>query len=1307
MLASLVLGFVVVAQVPVRPPAGGLRPFPNSPPEAFVHRVVTAQNAGFASPLTHASLDGQPNAIAIVNVNRTPSGTPGPVPTSPVGVTYTSGKWHAFQRNRQPLPEGTTLNVLVVSGTVGGFVHRSAAANVSGPGTLLDHPALNGKPDAVVLVCPSDPAGAIFSATTAAPGAAPPGGVGLPRPIGGQPRTVLGAGQFTAAESPLGVKYENGKWQIVNLNGAIMPAGQAFNVAIVSGQALVATGPAFQGGVVQSGVAGSDSAQSLLFVTATKSPKGQPAEIPSLNVGAAFAGGKWGAASMSAQAIPEGAGVNTFLVARTPLPTPGRTVRTNVTPIAPRGGVNTIRPGLIPPAPGYITPPGLEIKGGLAGWTKTGTAFASQPTFGDNVMAQRVFFSPLGGDYWHIPYPIGNQGKPWIGTYENRPTEAVTLGTIQGDAPTGSITSPEFTISKPWASFLVAGGKEPSQLKVELVVDGRANYLATGHNSEILRRAVFNFTPYLGKTGRLVITDAATGNWGHINFADFRLHDEDPRPGLIIGFVGGGFSDYVDPEAPVFGLADTHAHPAANLGFGNNLYFGSPIGPMPTVLRTCFANHGKDANDLHQSPGSILSVIFKWADVVISTLGSVFTTGSLDPLKSILYDAVGSPLHSGVGFPALQSYQYNNALHQHMHVDWIKRAYEGGMRLVVAEAVHNSLLAQADPKSQIPLLNDKEAGDAQIALIKTMAAQNSAWMEIALTPADARRIIRNNKLCIVLGLEVDAIGNFRKESDCTDATLDAELKRLYALGVRHILPIHLANSPFGGSGVYGDLFNINNLFQQGGFYRVRDASAEGIGFVFNLDVLNTVSTITGALNMNSSFLTFRNAPGWTIGFVRNAYLAVRNEYMTFKAHANAQGLTNRGLHGIDTIMNLGMILDIDHFSLLATNDVMPKVEAKQANGLTGYPVIAGHTSFRDTAFLRSESLSPHDHAAETDRLGSNVDRIYRLGGMVSPITNPRNVKRPANSPVANDCPGTSKSLAQQIHYAVSRAAGNGVGIGTDMAMLGGFGPRFGTDPAPSAAVAESFHDVNGRSQDTTAQQRAGMLAARRGFAFAQTNGVRYDTPIQDYRRYRFFWSTATSEFAVYTEEQRDFWEALAIWASDTPTDVADQPDLLHNRSLITMEIVKNFALGLRSLDPAFINQNSGDPLRLYFVQRRAAFILKNPGQRNRGPGTVNNSEIPEVIAMANRLALVWQQWNRMTGSNAPLKRLVHSGTLNGKPYTRDFDINVDGLCHYGMIPDAMQDLKNVGLQPYHFRAMFNSAESYIRMWEKAHRMKTQ
>jgi microsomal dipeptidase-like Zn-dependent dipeptidase len=66
------------------------------------------------------------------------------------------------------------------------------------------------------------------------------------------------------------------------------------------------------------------------------------------------------------------------------------------------------------------------------------------------------------------------------------------------------------------------------------------------------------------------------------------------------------------------------------------------------------------------------------------------------------------------------------------------------------------------------------------------------------------------------------------------------------------------------------------------------------------------------------------------------------------------------------------------------------------------------------------------------------------------------------------------------------------------------------------------------------------------------------------------------------------------------------------------------------------------------------------------------------------------------GANPPLR-----------PYTmgqRTFDYNVDGFAHYGLLPDLLQDLKNIGLGAREFQALFSSAEAYITMWDKTARV---
>jgi hypothetical protein len=86
----------------------------------------------------------------------------------------------------------------------------------------------------------------------------------------------------------------------------------------------------------------------------------------------------------------------------------------------------------------------------------------------------------------------------------------------------------------------------------------------------------------------------------------------------------------------------------------------------------------------------------------------------------------------------------------------------------------------------------------------------------------------------------------------------------------------------------------------------------------------------------------------------------------------------------------------------------------------------------------------------------------------------------------------------------------------------------------------------------------------------------------------------------------------------------------------------------------------------------------------------------------------WQHWHAAEGEelrgqmragspppNDPLRRHVFGN--------RDFDVNIDGVAHYGMLPDLLQDLRNVGLTASDLAPLFRSAEDYIRMWEKAER----
>ncbi len=211
--------------------------------------------------------------------------------------------------------------------------------------------------------------------------------------------------------------------------------------------------------------------------------------------------------------------------------------------------------------------------GTLKDWTSEGKAFLGQPIKGDTVYPRRS------------DNKSQHQGQFWIGGYERF-----------GDKPQGTLTSAAFKITHPWASFLVGGGPWP-QTCVELVLkegrgardEGRGEkvfFRASGLEEENLRRVVVDLKPYLGNTMFIRLVDKHSGHWGHINFDDFRFHDQKPnfppRPGTA------GPDVYKFAGLPPQKAAQVMTVPE---GFEVKLFAGEPDVQQPIAL--CLDDRGR------------------------------------------------------------------------------------------------------------------------------------------------------------------------------------------------------------------------------------------------------------------------------------------------------------------------------------------------------------------------------------------------------------------------------------------------------------------------------------------------------------------------------------------------------------------------------------------------------------------------------------------------------------------------------------------------------------------------------------------
>ncbi|WP_152051280.1 PVC-type heme-binding CxxCH protein [Tautonia marina] len=145
--------------------------------------------------------------------------------------------------------------------------------------------------------------------------------------------------------------------------------------------------------------------------------------------------------------------------------------------------------------------------GTLDDWIAEGDAFRDQPIEGDTVSARR---SDMVSNH---------AGRFWVGTFER-----------SGDEPKGTLTSVPFVVSQPFASFLLGGGAHRgTRVELRLADSERVIAEATGENAEDMSRVVVDLSKHQGERIQIRLVDDVSGGWGHLNFDDFRLHEERPN----------------------------------------------------------------------------------------------------------------------------------------------------------------------------------------------------------------------------------------------------------------------------------------------------------------------------------------------------------------------------------------------------------------------------------------------------------------------------------------------------------------------------------------------------------------------------------------------------------------------------------------------------------------------------------------------------------------------------------------------------------------------------------------------------------
>lgn len=380
------------------------------------------------------------------------------------------------------------------------------------------------------------------------------------------------------------------------------------------------------------------------------------------------------------------------------------------------------------------------------------------------------------------------------------------------------------------------------------------------------------------------------------------------------------------------------------------------------------------------------------------------------------------------------------------------------MRIMIAFAVENEAMCEqlyyANKTGDGPGGSGFECvhGDSfkslerQLSALKAWVAANSDWMEIAYTASDARRIVNEDKLVIILGVEAEyAFGAENRDFDPVD-----RLNTYFNQGVRTFYLAHKINSRLAGADVYfppdsdpGKAIRVTQALA-GCFYyddNIKHFPLEGrfgnklcdnncganafkggkptdqCAFKYS-DISGTNMTDYILTRGGGQFNGFKLYPQ-TDGFVGQSG---GTRVDSNDIERNNLGLSHDGERVIRAAMLKGMIVNIDHVSSIARESIHEVATEVFDN----YPLNALHN--KPNAMLTGKSkFWRHEYDFQTNELMF----VKNTGGFFGFRMGPTDSLQFPRSGVDANCPQTSTESAKMLAWLLWK--GLNVGYALDFA----------------------------------------------------------------------------------------------------------------------------------------------------------------------------------------------------------------------------------------------------------------------------------
>jgi microsomal dipeptidase-like Zn-dependent dipeptidase len=556
-----------------------------------------------------------------------------------------------------------------------------------------------------------------------------------------------------------------------------------------------------------------------------------------------------------------------------------------------------------------------------------------------------------------------------------------------------------------------------------------------------------------------------------------KIKDGIPEPNP--GWSNEGASDQTCESK---GYADLHVHMFAHLAHGGGVLAGMPYDPNDTtpndtndgINKALRMDYGTDLDLIRSNGDDLIDPLFCDPDIQPFCGDKLFHGAHL-----ITDNAVGAGTHEGApicvgafdlfrvcaptlvgagsnyGSPVFNGWPtWRSTTHQQVYYKWLERAWRGGLRLMGQLAVTNEALCTGSKRLVGTDCSDEMAPvDAQIQAAvdfqdyvdNLSGGPGQGWFRIVTTPQDARTVISEGKLAVVLGIEVANLFNCKKggcrvatatfpngklEGETDEVYVKRKVDYYYGKGVRIIFPIHNFDNAFGGPATWQNAINAGNLVSEGDFWHPEDCPGEDYGF---------------KIGPFSS---------WLIAFLGFGEFVIVPTH-DGDASCNSGGLTPLGVSAVTYMMQKGIIVDVDHLSNKSFDGVLDIADQLHR------PVIASHVQFFD--------LNKEEIRHERMRTKAQLDRIRNSGGMIAAMLkddavdtdntgqklNIAYTTSPSGKVIKDDCRHSSKTWAQMYQYAVDTMQGP-VAMGSDFnGVAGHVGPRYGYDACGQNRVERS------------------------------------------------------------------------------------------------------------------------------------------------------------------------------------------------------------------------------------------------------------